>query len=163
MAKSKHIAQIVIIGLSLCVLTLASQKYTNTNENKTAVKTVIDTSQTIILPDDYENMFSFYTPAANPIANTTNNTTSDNNTEQTNTNTETDTANTSATDITAETTLSDEPQSTKSNEPTTPSEPATTSCICEKDGYIDDHWISDINTQLAMVPSNLITEFQNDG
>lgn len=163
MAKSKHIAQIVIIGLSLCVLTLASQKYTNANENKTAVKTVIDTSQTIIMPDDYENMFSFYTPAANPIANTTNNTTSDNNTEQTNTNTETDTAESSTTDTTAETTTSDESQSTESNEPTPPPEPATTSDICEKDGYVDDHWISDINAQLAMIPSYLITEFQNNG
>lgn len=163
MAKSKHIAQIVIIGLSLCVLTLASQTYTNANENKTAVKTVIDTSQTIIMPDDYENMFSFYTPAANPIANTTNNTTSDNNTEQTNTNTETDTAESSTTDTTAETTTSDESQSTESNEPTPQPEPATTSDICEKDGYVDDHWISDINAQLAMIPSNLITEFQNDG
>ena len=115
------------------------------------------------MPDDYENMFSFYTPAANPIANTTNNTTSDNNTEQTNTNTETDTADTSATDITAETTLSDESQSTELSEPTTPPEPATASGICEKDGYVDDHWISDINAQLAMIPSNLITEFQNDG
>lgn len=163
MAKSKHIAQIVIIGLSLCVLTLASQKYTNANENKTAVKTVIDTSQTIIMPDDYENMFSFYTPAANPIANTTNNTTSDNNTEQTNTNTETDTAESSTTDTTAETTTSDESQSTESNKPTPPPEPATTSDICEKDGYVDDHWISDINAQLAMIPSYLITEFQNNG
>lgn len=163
MAKSKHIAQIVIIGLSLCVLTLASQKYTNANENKTAVKTAIDTSQTIIMPDDYENMFSFYTHAANPIANTTNNTTSDNNTEQTNTNTETDTAESSTTDTTAETTTSDESQSTESNKPTETPEPETTSDICEKDGYVDDHWISDINAQLAMIPSYLITEFQNDG
>lgn len=161
MAKSKHIAQIVIIGLSLCVLTLASQKYTNANENKTAVKTVIDTSQTIIMPDDYENMFSFYTPAANPIANTTNDTTSDDDTDQTDT--ETNTVESSATDITAETTLSDESQSTELSEPTTPPEPATASGICEKDGCVDDHWISDINAQLAMIPSNLITEFQNDG
>lgn len=161
MAKSKHIAQIVIIGLSLCVLTLASQKYTNANENKTAVKTVIDTSQTIIMPDDYENMFSFYMPAANPIANTTDNITSDNDTEQADT--ETDTAESSVTDTTAETTTSDESQSTESNEPITPPEPATTSSICEKDGYVDDHWISDINAQLAMIPSNLIAEFQNDG
>lgn len=161
MTKSKRIAQIVITGLSLCVLTVASQTYTNASENHTVIKTASNTSQTIILPDDYENMFSFYIPAANPIANTTDNITSDAATEQTDT--ETDTAESSATDTTAETTTSDESQSTKSNEPTTPPEPATTSNICEKDGYVDDHWISDINTQLAMIPSNLITEFQNDG
>ena len=37
MAKSKRIAQIVITGLSLCVLTIASQKYTNESENNTTV------------------------------------------------------------------------------------------------------------------------------
>ena len=169
MAKSKRIAQIVITGLSLCVLTIASQKYTNASKNNTAVKTVIDTqtkSQTIIMPEDYKQ-FSFYMPAANPIANIKDNTdqTSENTTETTEqADTETDTADTSATDVTTDT-QSDESQSAESNEPTkqtAPPEPAT-SGICEKDGCVDDHWISDINAQLAMIPSNLITEFQNDG
>lgn len=179
MAKSKRIAQIVITGLSLCILTIASQKYTNASKNNTAVKTVIDTqtkSQTIIMPEDYKQ-FSFYMPAANPIANikdntdqTSENTTetteqTDNNiTEQADTKTDTDTVNTSATDVTTDT-RSDESQSAESNEPTKPTAPPepATSGICEKDGYVDDHWISDINAQLAMIPSNLITEFQNDG
>ena len=87
MAKSKRIAQIVITGLSLCILTIASQKYTNANKNDTAVKTVIDTqtkSQTIIMPEDYKQ-FSFYMPAANPIANIKDNTdqTSENTTKTT--------------------------------------------------------------------------------
>ena len=163
MAKSKHIVQVAITGLSLCVLTMASQTYTNASENHTAVKTLIDASQTksqtIILPEDYER-FSFYIPAVNPIANTTNNTTSDDDTEQVNT--ETDTTESSTTETTANT-QPDKSQSTESNEPTVPPEPTTTSDICEKDGYVDDHWISDINAQLAMIPSNLITEFQNDG
>lgn len=161
MAKSKHIVQVAITGLSLCILTMASQTYTNASENHTVVKTASNTSQTIILPDDYENMFSFYMPAVNPIANITDNTTPDDNTEQADT--ETDTTESSTTNITAETTTSDESQSTESNEPTIPPEHTTTSGICEKDGYVDDHWISDINAQLAMIPSNLITEFQNDG
>lgn len=180
MAKSKRIAQIAITGVFLCVLTIASQKYTNKSENNTAVKTVIDTSQTksqtIIMPEDYKQ-FSFYMPAANPIANikdntdqTSENTTetteqADNNiTEQADTETDTDTADTSATDITTDT-RSDESQSAESNEPTKPTAPPepAISDICEKDGCVDDHWISDINAQLAMIPSNLITEFQNDG
>ena len=177
MAKSKRIAQIVITGLSLCVLTIASQKYTNASKNDTAIKTVIDTqtkSQTIIMPEDYKQ-FSFYMPAANPIANikdytdqTSENTTET--TEQTDNNiteqadTETDTADTSATDVTTDT-RSDESQSAESNEPTKSTAPPelATSGICEKDGSVDDHWTSDINAQLAMIPSNLITEFQNDG
>lgn len=180
MAKSKHIAQIAITGVFLCVLTIASQKYTNKSENNTDVKTVIDTSQTksqtIIMPEDYKQ-FSFYMPAANHIANikdntdqTSENTTettkqADNNiTEQTDTETDTDDADTSATDVTTDT-RSDESQSAESNEPTKPTAPPepATSGICEKDGCVDDHWISDINAQLAMIPSNLITEFQNDG
>lgn len=177
MAKSKRIAQIAITGVFLCVLTIASQKYTNASKNDTAVKTVIDTqtkSQTIIMPEDYKQ-FSFYMPAANPIANIKNNKdqTSENTTEtteQTDNNitekadTETDTADTSATDVTTNT-QSDESQSAESNEPTKPTAPPepATSGICEKDGCVDDHWISDINAQLAMIPSNLITEFQNDG
>lgn len=177
MAKSKRIAQIVITGLSLCILTIASQKYTNASKNDTAVKTVINTqtkSQTIIMPEDYKQ-FSFYMPAANPIANIKDNTeqTSENTTETTEqadnniteqADTETDNANTSATDVTTDT-RSDESQSAESNEPTKPTAPPehATSDICEKDGCVDDHWISDINAQLAMIPSNLITEFQNDG
>ena len=178
MAKSKRIAQIVITGLSLCILTIASQKYTNASKNDTAVKTVIDTSQTksqtIIMPEDYKQ-FSFYMPAANPIANIKDNKdqTSENTTETTEqtdnniteqANKETDTADTSATDVTTNT-QSDESQSAESNEPPSPPAPPepATSGICEKDGYVDDHWISDINVQLAMIPSNLITEFQNDG
>lgn len=164
MAKSKCIVQIAITGLFLCVLTVASQTYINASENNTAVKTVIDTSktksQTIILPEDYER-FSFYMPAANPIGNTTNSTTSNDDIEQTDI--ETNTTDTSTTDATAETTTSNESQSTESNEPTETPKPETTSNICEKDGYVDDHWISDINAQLAIIPSNLITEFQNDG
>ena len=35
--------------------------------------------------------------------------------------------------------------------------------ICEKDGNVNDHWISDINQQLSMIPQHLLTEFQNDG
>lgn len=112
------------------------------------------------MPEDYAQ-FSFYMPAANPIANTTDDTTSDNDTEQADT--ETNTAESSATNTTAETTQSDESQSTELSKPTSPPEPAATSGICEKDGYVDEHWISDINAQLAMIPSYLITEFQNDG
>lgn len=160
MAKSKHIVQVAITGLSLCILTMASQPYTNTSENHTVVNTTSNTSQTIILPDDYDK-FSFYMPAENPIDNTTDNTTSDDDTEQADI--KTDTAESSKTDTTAETTTSDESQSTESNKPTETPEPETTSDICEKDGYVDDHWISDINAQLAMIPSYLITEFQNDG
>lgn len=160
MAKSKHIVQVAITGLFLCILTIASKTYANASEKHTVVKTTRNTSQTIILPDDYENMFSFYMPATNPIANTTNNATSNDDTEQTNT--ETDITESSTTDTTADT-QPDESQSTESSKPTETPEPAVTSSICEKDGYVDDHWISDINAQLAMIPSNLITEFQNDG
>lgn len=168
MAKSKHIVQIAITGLFLCAITIASKTYENASETEThtIVKTASNVSQKIILPDDYDK-FSFYMPAANPITNTTDNTTSDDDTEQADT--ETDTAESSAidtadtTNTTAETTPSDTSHSTDVNESTTPPEPAATSGICEKDGYVDDHWISDINAQLAMIPSNLITEFQNDG
>lgn len=160
MAKSKHIVQVAITGLSLCILTMASQPYTNASENHTVVNTTSNTSQTIILPDDYDK-FSFYMPAENPSDNTTDNTTSDDDTEQADI--KTDTAESSTTDTTAETTTSDESQSTESNKPTETPEPETTSDICEKDGYVDDHWMSDINAQLAMIPSYLITEFQNDG
>lgn len=157
--KLKRIAQVTITGLFLCVMTIASQKYTDASEHNTTVQTIVDTSeikqQTIITPEDYKNMFSFYMPVTNPIVNNTNNATSDNTTDQTSE--ETDTSETSATDTTASNS-----QSTETNEESTP-EPATTSGICEKDGYVDDHWISDINAQLAMIPSYLITEFQNDG
>lgn len=159
MLKTKRIAQVAITGLFLSILIIASQNYTQASENNTAVKTVIHTSktksQTTIVPEDYEHKFSFYMAAANPIANNTDNTTSESTTETSEqTSTETSTTNTTAD------TQPNESKSTESNMPAT--EPAVTSDICEKDGYVDDHWISDINAQLAMIPSYLITEFQND-
>lgn len=35
--------------------------------------------------------------------------------------------------------------------------------ICEKDGNVDDSWITTINNQLEMIPTSLIQQFQNDG
>lgn len=35
--------------------------------------------------------------------------------------------------------------------------------ICEKDGNVDDSWITAINNQLDMIPTSLIQQFQNDG
>lgn len=34
--------------------------------------------------------------------------------------------------------------------------------ICEKDGNVDDSWITAINNQLNMIPTALIQQFQND-
>lgn len=164
MRKSKRIAQVTITGLFLCALTITSQKYTNASENNIIVQTAIDTtktkSQTIIMPKDYEHMFSFYMAAANPIANNTDNITTNNTTDQTSE--ETDTTEISTTNTTEDVPSSDL-QSPESNEPTETQEPTIISGICEKDGYVDDHWISDINAQLSIIPSYLITEFQNDG
>lgn len=35
--------------------------------------------------------------------------------------------------------------------------------ICEKDGNVNDSWVTAINNQLDMIPTSLIQQFQNDG
>lgn len=35
--------------------------------------------------------------------------------------------------------------------------------ICEKDGYVDDYWVVQVNSELETIPTSLIQQFQADG
>ena len=86
------------------------------------------------------------------------------NTEQTNITTESQQQEQTASSDTVEIETQAEVQPETQAE-TQPESPVDTSAnhICEKDGYVDDYWVGQINYELETIPTSLVQQFQADG
>ena len=86
------------------------------------------------------------------------------NTEQTNITTESQQQEQTASSDTVEIETQAEVQPETQAE-TQPESPVDTSAnhICEKDGYVDDYWVGQINYELETIPTSLVHQFQADG
>lgn len=154
--KSKRIVQTILAGLFVCILTISSKHYTQANDEKPVVTTKTETQVVMPPMGTSEKILAFQFPIIESMDEPEDNTNdiSDTDTKES--------VNTDSTEQTQTETETPTPEPTTTSEPEPEPKPVTTG-ICEKDGNVDDHWISDINQQLAMIPSYLLTEFQNDG
>ena len=86
------------------------------------------------------------------------------NTEQANSTTESQQQEQTASSDTVETETQAEAQPEAQAEPQ-PESPVDTSAnhICEKDGYVDDYWVGQVNYELETIPASLVQQFQADG
>lgn len=133
--KTKRIFQSVLTGLFLCAITVTSNYYVKAENKLPIIKTQSELQFSIIPEEIHENIIEYQPPVI----------------EEQKAPTESETLETSDTSNTIDTSHTSE------------STDSYIDGICEKDGNVDDHWISDINQQLSMIPQYLITEFQNDG
>ena len=86
------------------------------------------------------------------------------NTEQANSTTESQQQEQTASSDTVETETQAEAQPEAQAEPQ-PESPVDTSAnhICEKDGYVDNYWVGQVNYELETIPTSLVQQFQADG